>query len=579
MMKDISEKRIKIACCAVWLLFSLAYIIYCNRVYIELPYLSWFKQIPLADLYYLGELRISDLFSGYVEHGMLANNIIYLINVVLFHGTALFDVYLNDINVIICGGLLAYGTVKILEFKPSTIFWVAAESVFMFSFIQGSSGGMETQVRLGLLFFLLAMWMVDRELKDTTHCSQLHFCGTLCMIILSINVFGTLYSFAGVPCVWAIILFLQWKDGRKVNRNRILIAIVYLLTIPIYLMEYGGIGGASDKLNAGKFLSAFIHPVEAVKGLFAWYANGILGWAYHESVDYKASVFLTVGAVIFLITVVSIVLFFKDKMYFKTWLPLMCIMYSLGVFALVYLGRTMGWEWFSNEWYTVHIKISIAATIWIYGYHCDRSDGKWKKEGMLAVCVLTVITGIVGNIYTVKRAPAVHSYFAEKQKYLYIDDEKDMPVDKEGLTPLLCSLDVTMESIDIMKKYNLSVYQYWDAWEKCPTTRLPDNQIKYLSGRYDDGWCEEEMKFSLHTGEISKLEIHYMAQKEQNLTIMVNGVIEENIQLKEGKGTFDIPCASNMDMVVSIKSDYSARLIPPDERVASYCIRDIKCVE
>lgn len=560
-------------CYLILLFFSLVYVLYCNFTYVELPYQTWFDQISIAELYYSGKLQLKDLFSKFGEHGMLANNIIYLINVLFFHGTSFFDVYLNDLNVIISGGILTFAVIKTLEPRKDIAFWITVESIFMFSLIQGSSGAMETQVRLGILFFLLAMLAVDRELQEDK-CSKWHFIGTVVLIVLSINVFGTLYSFAGVPCVWAIVFFLYLKNKRLTVRN-IIISSVYLLTIPTYLIEYGGLGGGSDKLSLNSFLLVFSHPIEAMKGVFAWYANGILGWAYHESNSYQVNIFLIVGAIVFITTVISVVLFFRFQMYKKTWIPLMCIIYTFGVYTLVYLGRADGWDWFSNEWYTVHIKISLAATIWIYAY--IRNNSTFWKIMAWAVAVFFLATGIIGNIYTIKRAPAVHNYFAEKQKYLYVDNADEMPVDEMGLTPLVHSLDATMYSIDIMKKYNLSVYQYWNAYESCPTTQLSDNVVKYIRGRYDDGWCEKEMSFTIHANGISKLEVSYMAQKQQNLTIIINDKVEDVLQLYEGEGKFSIYCMDDKDMVITLKSDYSAQLTSPDTRIASYHISEIRC--
>ncbi len=499
MNERFSSKNRKV-CYILASLFGVVYIIYCKVTFVELPHMTWFDQIPLADLYYSGKLQISDLFSRYGEHGMLANNLIYLVNVIFFHGTTLFDVYLNDFNVMVSGGLLIYSTIKTLEPRRSMIFWVMVESVFMFSFFQASSGAMETQVRLGLLFFLLAMLMVDQELGEN-ECSKLHFAVTEILIVLSINVFGTLYSFAGVPCVWAIIIFLFFKN-RKWGKRSIIIASTYLATIPIYLIEYGDFLRGESGIGAS-LLSVFLHPIELMKGVFAWYANGVLGWAFHESSIYRATFFLAVGAVVFILTLLSVILFFREQMYKKTWLPLMCIVYGIGVFTLVLLGRADGWEWFSNEWYTVHIKISIASTIWIFAY--SSIDKKGMKIGAFSACIFLLAIGIVGNVYTIKRAPSVHNYYVEKQKYLYIDNEADMPVNEAGETPLLHSLNATMNSIDIMKKYNLSVYQYWDAFEACPTTR--STGIKYITGKYDDGWCEQEMRFSVHVDNITKLEV------------------------------------------------------------------------
>lgn len=104
-------------------------------------------------------------------------------------------------------------------------------------------------------------------------------------------------------------------------------------------------------------------------------------------------------------------------------------------------------------------------------------------------------------------------------------------------------------------------------------------QMKYLYGKYDDGWCEQEMAFLIHTGDISKLEVSYMTQRQQNVTITVNERYVKTVRLNEGEGVFDIPCSSNIDMRVILKSDYAAKLTDPDQRVASYLLLDIVCVE
>lgn len=554
---------------AVVAVFAVYYIWYCNSIMIELPHMTWFDQIPLADKYFSGDIRISDLFSRYGEHGMLANNLLYLFNVIFFHGVTLFDVFINDLNVVICGVIIVYCTLRSLEFRKNSILWITAESIFMFSCMQASSGAMETQVRLGILFFLLAMVSVDRELQDED-IHKMRLLGTIVLIILSINVFGTLYSFAGVPLIWVITFFyaLQKKKSKKKN---LIISGTYLATIPMYIIEYRWFDLFNGDIS-GERIS--LSPIVIIKSIFAWYANGVLGWAYHESADYSSKLFLIIGFCVFAATVISVVLFFESKMYEKTWLPLMMIVYSIGVFAMVYLGRATEWEWLSNEWYNVHIKVSIAATIWIYGYCCNP---KILAGGAL---VFLSILGIVGNAYGIKRAPSVHSYYMEKQKYLFVDDAGDMPVDEEGQTPLLHSLDATMTSISILKKYNLSVYQYWDSFIECPTTGVIGNEIKYLSGRFDDGWVEQDVTFVLNTNQATQLQIDYFSQAEQNIDILVDDVSSgDTVHLMPGANDFMISCTPNSTMTITLHSDYSSQLEAPDERVASYVISEIKRVE
>lgn len=572
-MKCIKVKNInkKIVYILIFLLFSAYYIGYCNIRMVELPHMTWFDQMALAENYFENRLEIQDLFSTYGEHGMLANNILFLINVTFFHGTTMFDVVINDLNVIICSVILMLLTLKTLGERGS-IFWVIIEAVFLFSSTQASSGAMETQVRLGILFFLIAMLFVDKEIRNK-EVKMLSVVVACLMIILSINVFGTLYSFAGVPLVWAITCFYIIERDKSVNNKKnILISIVYFLTIPIYILEYSLL--RNNGLSQMSDTNGMYDLVEVIKSLCAWCANGVLGWAYHESIDYNTNTFLVIGAIVLLIVFLSVVLFMKKRMYEKTWVPLMCITYSFGVFVMILIGRASGWDWMANEWYNVHIKLALASSIWIYGYVFKNSVKSLAYISAVFSVGLTSLS-VVGNIYEIQRTPYVRQYYLEKQKYLFVENANDMPVDENGQTPLLHSLEMTMDSIDILKKYRLSVFRYWDGYEAYQEEI--GKKVVFLDGRYDDGWVENEVCFIFDTDNSSEIEVNYYSLKKQTIEVWVNGKIEsEAIELNVGAGCFDIEVEPESKAYVEIRSNYYEQLAEPDNRYASFIISKIE---
>jgi hypothetical protein len=468
------EVRRKKAVFCILLLASFAYIWYCNAVMTEVPHLSWFDQLPIADAWFQGRLTWKDLISSYHsgEHGMFANHVLYLLNVIWFQGCTKFDVYLNDLNVVVTGAICMVLSYRMLKQMKSCLFYLAAEALFLFSFVQGSSGAMETQVRLGILSFLITMIFVDRELRECATQSRKHLYAALLLIALSILVFGTLYSFAGVPLVWLLVLITYRRDS-KGQKRKLAVAAVYALSVPVYLAEYRIFGFMQDAVQerAGVMQNlgyALAHPVNTLKCLLAWYANGVMGWAYHESGKYTPAGWMLFGVLACTFLVFAVVLFFRCRMYERTWLPLMCIVYSFGVFWLVLLGRETQWEWFSSEWYSVHMKIAYAGAVWIIGYVSGRQKGIWKKLVCTGSVLLLCVCSCMGNYEAVKRAPYVHLYYKNMQKYLFVEDERLMPVDAAGNTPLLDTLDRTMDAIAVLKKYRLSVYKYWDAYENCP---------------------------------------------------------------------------------------------------------------
>lgn len=71
---------------------------------------------------------------------------------------------------------------------------------------------------------------VDKELYLTGNIEKKHLIWMLLIIFLSINLFGTMYSFAAIPMVWLITVYGIWKQ-KKLFKNQAAIAGAYLLSI------------------------------------------------------------------------------------------------------------------------------------------------------------------------------------------------------------------------------------------------------------------------------------------------------------------------------------------------------------
>lgn len=575
------KKQIRRRVLIVSLVGTVIYSIYCARIMIELPFLAWFEVLKPVRKLCSGNLHFVDLFSRYGEHGLFGYNLLLLMNVKLFHFTTLFDVVINDIAVFICGFLIIHAVLTTLNNTKTWIKWIAAilVAIPMFYFFQGSSQDMETQVRLGILFFLIAMYFVDRIFRNT-ECSKRFFIGTIIAILLSINIFGTMYSFAGVPCVWLITLYILIK-GKKINRNNSIVSIVYVATIPLYLAEYR----ISLSYLRGKSSGKSFGIIDFIKSMSAWCANGFTGWAFHESEAYHHRVYLLFGAFILLLSLFCIWLFFKSKMCENSWLPLMGIFYSLGVGVMIYIGRGESWEWMTNNWYTVHIRLLPACMIWILIYSIVNSKaliGEKKNSLSIISCVtgsaiIICFIGIIstGNYYSAVRAKYEKEWYQDMQKYLFVQDEIDMPVDDNGQTPLLNTLDKTMNTIKLLRENNLSVYRYWNAYKKAPG--VVTGEITFQDGHWDDGWVEPETSFKTLLDDDEGIIINYYAKKAQLIDVYVNNeLVIDDYQMKKGSGKIKLNNIDSGIVTVTLDSNYSEALAEPDDRVASYIISDIK---
>ena len=502
--------RFEIGCI---LLFSIAYILFCNYLMSELPHLTWFDQFPLIDSYYNKTLSMSQLMTTYGEHGMFGYNILFLINVIIFKMTTFFDVYLNDINVMLIGIISiyfvrkSYKQPKKLAYKLSII----TITIFAFGCIQISSGAMETQVRLGILFFVITAVMIDKILNNDI--STKYLIGTICLILLSINIFGTLYSFAGIPFIFLIILIKSIKN-KRVNKQHLILCITYIISLALYFIQYSLVGKGTVESEGimGGIIGILHNPINSIESLFAYNASSMLGFATYIDGVISNRMYLLIGMGGTVIYGYAVYRFLKCKMYEKTYLPVLYIGYSFIVLVLIMVGRFNEWEWYVNQWYTVHTKLGAIGVVWILLFDFGINNARIKKVSICGIIFLLI--GVVfGNLVELRRVPYERAYYLNKQPYLFVETIDQLPVDENGLTPLLHTPEITMSAINTMKEYGLSVHKYYSSYKKMQeeidsNNIINENSIQnpqIISGLYEDGWLAKEAEMYIHTGDEGKV--------------------------------------------------------------------------
>lgn len=563
-------------------LFSISYVVFCNYLMIELPHMSWFDQFPLIESYYNKTLTFSQLSNAYVEHGLLGYNILFLINVIVFKLTTFFDVYINDINVILVGIISVLSVKKTLGTSQGRFYKLNVIVIcsFVFNFMQLSSGGMETQVRLGILFFVIAAIMTEHILQEKV--SLRYMISTIIMIFLSINIFGTFYSFAGIIAIFLIIL-IDIIRNKKIEKHHLAIISTYLLCACLYFFQYDLLG--KGNMSSGGILTAvkgiLTNPMITIKAILAYNASAILGYPVYVDKILPDNIYLVIGFIVTGIYIYALARYFKSKLYLKTKLPLLFLSYSIFVLALVVIGRyTVDWGWYVSFWYTVHTKLAAIACVWILAYDCTFGR-KSQIQFTSIACIGFLFIGILfGNLVELRRVPYERAYYLEKQPYLFAENINELPTDGNGETPLLHNPVVTMHAIELMKEHNLSVYKYFGSYEKMQRMqgRNVGNTLKsaiILNGIYDDGWLGKSAEFKIQTGEEGKVSLtgyypNEITGKETG-TIFIDG--EPNpFKIAEPNFTLDLPAKAESIVTVKIENDFDFQADAPDIRQLSFIL-------
>jgi len=449
---------------------AIAHVLYVSLFYsVEVLFLSSFMgDVQFVGAYFDDTLALKDMLRRFGEHGLLGYDVLLLVNASLFEYTSRFDLVVNCINVIACGSFVVYCMHKSITDKNISYYLgVVLVSIVMFSTMQGSSATMETQVRLGLMFFLFGAYFVGDVI--TKHTTSRTLCAAIALILIGTNIFGTLYNFAGLPVAFALMLIFSVRD-RHIDRNYYVLAATYLISTVLYLVMYDlccfKTAGDGSVFNGMMFW--ILHPLELLKAVCAYNGSAVLGYRIMVDSLIPHWAYLTVGVLVTGIYAYSIVLFIKTKMYEHTVLPVLLHGYSFFVVILALVGRYQyaDWTWGTCNWYHVHTKLGLASSLWIIAYALSKEMRlqfslkpvvALKAALGLASFSLIACALFIGIAVDVKCGPHVRSWYQNKADYMFVD-AADMPVDKDGKTPLLVDKATTVMCLDILKKYKLSVF-------------------------------------------------------------------------------------------------------------------------
>lgn len=538
------------------ILLIIPFIYYCYQYSItmkELPYLTWIDQFGIAKKYFDGNLNFASLFTRYGEHGLFGYNLLYLINVKYFSLTTKFDVILNDVFVFlsffICAILFVKSEKRNIKKMIIPLFCM---SLFSFSIIQGSSGAMETQVRIGMslspIYAAILSYIYNKE-------DRMNWKNILLIVVISIiyiNIFGTLYSFAIIPFMFIAIIY-AFISRNKHKFNYIFPFIVIILCCLLYMYEYKVF--LFDKSNPGQTGGVFEGVILLFKNIgetflswFSYNAGGVFGFDF-DLVEMK-NTFLGVGIFISFLILVSIFLFFYKKINKKSWVPFLLIGYSIFVFVLTRIGRINSWQYYCAEWYIVHTKYQMVGIIWIISsYLFDKKKFSYVFSTLnFAVNFVLLLFLLVGNKIISDRLPHVAMYYEGKQTYLFYPSN-EMPVDENGYTPLLHNLNKTNEMISYLKKYNLSIYKYNSIGDTIDTAITSGIYTKEETG---SRWISTYSNYILKPNGNTFNMIMYTPELGQNVKVYIDDDLIIDNTCTSNYNHFSIP-TEKLPSVVKIK--------------------------
>lgn len=410
-----------------------------------------------------------------------------------------------------------------------------------------------------IFLYLLLFYMTERYISGSSKGIQIPLILGICEMLLIC--FASQAYFPGFVAAICFMLAIDILLNKR--RDRILLYLVIVVCNVLGTLFYFlTLESAEVTASAGS-----TEILNFIKGLVIMLGATVI--PVSKSAE-SLSQYYILGGGILTITCIVVFLYFKHQLWKKNLFSIACLVYAFVSIMVITYGRAdlFGIASLASSRYVVETTIGLLGLVqilWTLFYDRAIKNRNFISGGafLIALCYIFVLL-CYANISELKIGPYRKEYNNAMIELAYnIDNVSD-----EELDIFQAPAQDVRQTINIMKKYHLSLW-----------TDQPDNEVTYISGRYDDGWCEQEMKFTIHTNNISKLQVSYMAQAPQNLMVVVNDEVQTMISLNEGTGTFEIPCEKNAHVMVVLKSDYAERLAAPDERTASYLLSAIECLE
>ena len=546
---------------------------------------NWVVLAAYAEKVITGDLTLQDWFGGNAtgHHSLDAIPMIYFMVVVLKYNTVAINL-LGFALSFVCFFVLLRNYRKSVSNEQNIyvlpLFLLIGLQFFTLGKWEIVSQSTSLGFYLRLLTFLLCFTYISNLLSNKTFTARKVVVS--CLIILyCVNFGGIGYSAAFLAAVVGAILVYWLVSFKQWNKRQYLCLGGIVLGCGVALATYLGAGLLASQVQS----SDGVQPESLVTQLIALLTGGDLipamlyglaGSVIHiTTVEKLASAeILVFGCVILALTVVCLVLYFKKKLYQRTWLPLMFLIYGYVNILLMAMTRS-GYPMYGTiaSRYMFDTLLIPLSVVWILGLcimDCEKKTraGKGAMLAMLLPVVFLSVVTMQTNLTEMKLASSRKLYNQGlQQMVLAVDDYEDSELSAFQSDPKF-----VREGVRVMKKYKLSFIA-----DEETVSRMYES---YTTGIYNDGWVDKEMAIFVKTGangEIT-LDLQYCPEfAVGKLKIFIDNDLAKEVALGEDANTATITLENlpeNTYVKVKMQADFSF-VNPPDIRELSFILRGI----
>lgn len=307
---------------------------------------------------------------------------------------------------------------------------------------------------LRILFFLLVFCWFDQALicKNEVEKGFLKagiFAG-ISICLLSQLYFPAMILSTFCTCIADLIL----NKGKRITRIKqyLIFYIPCIFSIVLYFWDL-------QTANAGGGLNTFLELLKDgsffVGICYMLVASIIPG----SQVAQMSSIFIILGGILLSVVIIfAVILFFKYRIFEKTFLPMLISAYGLLSIPIIIYGRAGSFDlsYLSSSRYTCETTLIWVGCAYIFGYVIILLDIKPIK--LLATSFIILFCTFILNSNVIEYRTSIYRGIYKEELIQTLEDPNVLEMDEASLSGFQAPLETIQEGINLMQQYNLNVY-------------------------------------------------------------------------------------------------------------------------
>ena len=327
-----------------------------------------------------------------------------------------------------------------------------------------------------------------------------------------------------------------------------------IIGIIIYSVNAGYSSGMEKAINIGEFLVNFI------KGALLMFGASVF---QNDNAGY------TLGILIAILYIFAIILYITKKMYKKTYMPLLLILYSFINIAAIYYSRAYVFDinYLNSSRYTYETTLGLIGMLWIFAsevlslHTTGRSKFITLTVIFLSYCI--IIGGLVNSTYTQYKIGKYRgAYFENAINVLH---NTEFASDNELGMLQANSSSYVRSGVNLLKKHNISIFRNQGNDD------IQQNNILY-EGFYEninyDVWTNGNASIRLDNENANRFHlIGYSpdTMPDNNITVTINNKESATVDMIPGSSYEVMLDFENRDGIININITTEKSFIPKNE--------------